>query len=235
MDWIQSLLDSGTTPFLTALLLGILTAISPCPLATNITAIGYIGKDIESRHRIFWRGLLYAMGRVVVYTGLGFILIPILREGASIYFIQKAIGKYGEMFISPILILIGVFMLWGSRLNLTQFGFKSDGEKVGKRGDSGAFLLGILFALTFCPSSGVLYFGMLIPLSAAETGGYFLPMVYAIATGLPVIVVAWILAYSVAGLGRFYHRMQSFQKYMNLIIALLFIVVGVYYGVKLWL
>ena len=106
MEFLQSLLDSSNTPIITAFLLGILTAISPCPLATNITAIGYISKDIESRHRIFWGGILYTVGRIITYTALGFILIPILREGASMFAIQKAISKYGEMLIAPALISV---------------------------------------------------------------------------------------------------------------------------------
>ena len=97
MEWLQSLLDSSTTPALTAFLLGLLTAISPCPLATNIAAIGFIGKDIENRHRIFRNGLLYTLGRIMAYTLLGIILISILEKGSSLFGIQKFIGKYGEM------------------------------------------------------------------------------------------------------------------------------------------
>lgn len=227
MEFIQSLLESSSTPIVTAFLLGLLTAVSPCPLATNITAIGFISKDIESKHRIFWNGILYTFGRIISYAGLGLVLIPILREGASMFAIQKAIGKYGEMMIAPALILIGLFMLFGHKLNLPKFGFKGDNsERFKNKGSWGALLLGVLFALAFCPTSGVFYFGMLIPMSAAEAGGYLLPVVFAIATGLPVLIVAWILAYSVAGLGKFYNRMQTFQKWMNIIIALLFIAVG---------
>ena len=236
MEFLQSLLESSNIPLVTAFLLGILTAISPCPLATNITAIGYISKDIENRHRIFWGGILFTVGRVITYTALGFILIPILREGASMFAIQKTISKYGEMLVAPALILIGLFMLFGSKLNLPKFGFSGDGsEKLKQRGGWGALFLGVLFSLAFCPTSGVFYFGMLMPMSAAETGGYWLPLVFAIATGLPVIIVAWILAYSVAGLGKFYNRMQVFQKGMNITIALLFIAVGIYYAIIFYL
>ncbi|MEG0794930.1 MAG: aromatic aminobenezylarsenical efflux permease ArsG family transporter [Odoribacter sp.] len=229
MEGLQELLNNSSIPVVTAFLLGLLTAISPCPLATNITAIGFISKDIESHHRIFWNGILYTVGRIVTYAGIGFVLIPLLRAGASVFAIQKAIGQCGEMLIAPALILIGLFMLFGDRLNLPKFGYR--GEGVRKRGGVGALLLGILFSLAFCPTSGVFYFGMLMPMAAAETGGYFLPVVFAVATGLPVIVVAWILAYSVAGLGKFYHRMQVVQKYMKVVIALLFIAVGIYYAI----
>ncbi|MGL5937618.1 MAG: aromatic aminobenezylarsenical efflux permease ArsG family transporter [Phocaeicola sp.] len=230
MEFIQSLLDSSHTPLITAFLLGILTAISPCPLATNVTAIGFISKDIGSKHQVFWRGILYTLGRILTYTLLGFLLIPILREGTSMFAIQKSIGKYGELLIAPALILIGLFMLFGGRLNLPKFGFSGNGgEKMREKGSWGSLLLGILFSLAFCPSSGVFYFGMLMPMAAAEAEGYLLPVIFAIATGLPVILVAWILAYSVAKLGTFYNRMQLFQKWMNKIVALLFIVIGGYY------
>lgn len=234
MEWIQSLLDSGTTPIVTAFLLGLLTAISPCPLATNITAIGFISKNIESRHRVFWNGILYTVGRIITYAGIGLVLIPILRQGASMYAIQKTIGRYGEWVIAPALILIGLFMLFGHKLNLPKFGFRGGEKQPNKRGGWGALLLGVLFSLAFCPSSGIFYFGMLIPMAAAETGGYFLPFVYAVATGLPVVVVAWVLAYSVAGLGTFYRRMQVVQQWANKVVALLFIAVGLYYLSILW-
>lgn len=228
MEWIQSLLDSSTIPMLTAFLLGILTAISPCPLATNITAVGYISKNIESRRRIFWGGLLYTLGRVVAYTVLGIVLISILREGASIFAIQKTIAHYGEMFISPILILIGLFMLYAGKLNLPKFGYRGNGVKTGN--GWGAFLLGVLFALSFCPTSAVFYFGMLIPMATTESEGVLLPILFAIATGLPVIIVSWVLAFSFNSLGKFYNQMKIFQKWFSIVVALLFIAAGIYYG-----
>ncbi len=231
MEWIQQLLDSGTTPLLTAFLLGLLTAISPCPLATNITAIGFISRDLESRNRIFWNGVLYTLGRVLSYTILGVVLIGILREGSSLFQVQKIVSKYGEMILSPALILIGLFMLFGDKLKLPSFGFNgSGGDELKGRGGLGALLLGVLFALAFCPTSGVFYFGMLISLSATSTAGYLMPAVFAVATALPVIIVAWVLAYSVGEIGKVYNRIKVFQKWFSLVVALLFIAVGIYYG-----
>lgn len=230
MDFLQNLLDNSNIPVITAFLIGLLTAISPCPLATNITAIGFISKDIGNRNKIFLGGLLYTLGRVVAYTVLGFILISILKEGSSMFSLQKGISKYGEILIAPVLIFVGVFMLFGDRLNLPKFGFSGTGKAEKLKGNLGSLLLGVLFALAFCPTSGLFYFGMLIPMSAAEPGGYLLPIVYAVATGLPVILVAWILAYSVAGIGKFYNRIQVFQKWFNRVVAVLFIAVGIYYA-----
>ena len=230
MDFLQNLLDNSNIPVITAFLLGLLTAISPCPLATNITAIGFISKDIGNRNKIFLGGLLYTLGRVVAYTVLGIILISILKEGSSMFSLQKGISKYGEILIPPVLLFVGVFMLFGDHLNLPKFGFSGTGKAEKLKGNLGSLLLGVLFALAFCPTSGLFYFGMLIPMSAAEPGGYLLPIVYAVATGLPVILVAWILAYSVAGIGKFYNRIQVFQKWFNRVVAVLFIAVGIYYA-----
>ena len=229
MDWLQTLLDNSSTPVLTAFLLGLLTALSPCPLATNIAVIGFIGKDIENRKRVFRNGLLYTLGRILSYTLLGAVLIMILKEGSSMFGIQKAIGTWGELVLGPLLLVIGLFMLFGDKLNLPKFGFNGNAEGLARKGGWGALLIGVLFALAFCPTSGVFYFGILIQMSATATAGYLLPVVFAIATALPVLAVAWILAFSVQQMGNFYGRMQKVQKWMNLIVGVVFILVGIYY------
>ena len=229
MEWLQSLLDNGTTPALTAFLLGLLTAISPCPLATNIAAIGFIGKNIENRKRLFRNGVLYTLGRIIAYTVLGIILIIILKEGASMFGIQQFIARYGELIIGPALLLIGLFMLFSDKLNLPSFGFNGGGERLTTHGSWGAMLLGILFALAFCPTSGIFYFGMLIPMSATATAGYLLPVLFAVATALPVLVVAWVLAISAQHIGKVYGRIQIIQKWLNIAVSILFLAIGSYY------
>lgn len=235
MDWLQSLLDNSNIPALTAFLLGLLTAISPCPLATNIAAIGFISKDIESRKRVFANGLLYTVGRIIAYSLLGIVLISILKEGASIFGIQKFVAKYGEMLIGPALLLIGLFMLFGSKINLPSFGFSGNGEGWARRGGLGAFVIGVLFALAFCPSSGVFYFGMLIPLATTSSMGYLLPVVFAIATALPVLIVAWVIAFSSNQIGNLYGKIQTIQKWLNLIVGILFVGVGIYYCIVVYI
>lgn len=235
MDFLQNLLDNSTAPALTAFLLGLLTAISPCPLATNISAIGYISKDIENRRRIFRNGILYTVGRIIAYTVLGIVLISILKEGASVFGIQKSIGKWGELIIGPLLLLIGIFMMFGHKLNLPQFGFGGNGEGLARKGGWGALLLGILFAMAFCPTSGVFYFGMLIPMSVTASAGCLLPILFAIATALPVLAVAWILAFSVEKVGEFYGKLRSIQKWLNIIVSVIFIATGIYYCIITYL
>lgn len=228
MDCLQTLLDNSTTPVVTALLLGLLTALSPCPLATNIAAIGYIGKDIEDRRSVFRKGLLYTLGRTLAYTLLGVVLIGIIRSGASMFGVQKFIGTWGEMLLGPLLIVIGLLMLFADRLNLPQFGFSGKGERIAKKGGWGAFLLGVVFAMAFCPTSGMFYFGMLIPMSATAAMGYLLPVVFAVATALPVLIVAWILAFSAGEIGKFYGRVKLVEKWLTIVVAVVFIIIGIY-------
>lgn len=234
MEWLQSLLDSSTTPAVTAFLLGLLTALSPCPLATNIAAIGYIGKRIGNRKGVFLQGLLYALGRTIAYTLLGVVLIAVLRSGASVFGIQNFIATYGEMALPPALLLIGLFMLFGNRINLPSFGFGGKGDWLARQGGAGVLLLGVLFALAFCPTSGVLYFGMLIPMSASTTMGYMLPIFFAVATAMPVLVVAWILAFSAGQIGTVYGKMQTMQKWLNIAVGVLFIAIGIYYCITIY-
>ena len=235
MEILQSWLEGSDLPLLTAFILGLLTAVSPCPLATNITAIGFISKDIENKNRTFIYGLLYTLGRIVAYSLLGALLIYMLRRGIDTFDLQSEISHWGELLLSPILIVMGSLMLFGDKLPLSRFGFNASQRSEQLRGAWGSLLLGILFAMAFCPTSGLFYFGMLIPMSASATGGYTLPAVYALATGLPVVVVAWIIAYSIRNIAGFYHKMQVFQKWFNRLVAALFIIVGIYYAYTLYI
>ncbi len=227
MEFLHHLLENSGTPFWSALILGLMTAISPCPLATNITAIGFISKEIENRKRIFLNGLLYTLGRAISYTALG----VLIYFGASAFHVAKIFGVYGERILGPLLILIGILMLGFIKIKFPGLSkLTSAVENKSRNGNSwGALLLGIVFALAFCPYSGMLYFGMLIPITISSPSGLFLPLVFAIATGLPVIIIAWLLAYSISSIGGFYQKIKVFEKWFRYVVAVLFILVGLYY------
>ena len=233
MDWLYSLLDNSSVPVVTAMILGILTAVSPCPLATNLTAVAYLGREIDNRRKVFYLGLLYTLGRTIAYSALGAVLIFIIRKGEDAFDIQDAISAIGEWILGPALVLIGLFMLFGHLLHLPKFGFSGQASGSWTQGALGALILGVLFAMAFCPTSGMLYFGMLIPMSAVESGGYMLPVVYAIATSLPVLVAAWIIAYSMQSLGKVMGKIAVFQRWFNRFVAILFILVGLYYTITI--
>src|SRR5665648_16385 len=232
MEFLTNLLDNSTIPWLSAFVLGLMTAISPCPLATNITAVGFISKDIENRKRVFINGLLYTLGRAISYT----VLALIIYFGADQFQFSGFFQLYGEKILGPLLIIIGLFMLDVIKIRFPGMsGLTSRMETRTKWGYFDAILLGMVFALAFCPYSGVLYFGMLIPMTVANASGLYLPFVFALATGIPVIILAWILAFSVSSIGGVYNKMKNFEVWFRRVVAVLFIGVGVYYSVTILL
>ena len=227
MDFLQNWLDSSTQlPFLTALILGLMTSISPCPLATNITAIAFIGKDINNKRKVFINGLIYTVGRAVSYTGLGLIFY----FGASQFKISGFVQQWGEKLLGPLLIILGLLMLDVFKIKFPGFGkLKEKMEQKSQSGFWGVLLLGIVFALAFCPYSGVLYFGMLIPITITSASGLYLPLIYALGTGLPVIIFAWLIAYTVGGVGGVYNKVKIFEIWFRRIVSIIFILAGLYF------
>lgn len=231
MEFLNSLLENSSLPWLTALVLGLMTAISPCPLATNITAVGFISKDIQNKNRVFLNGLFYTLGRAISYTGIALIIFMGVDQFKFSGFFQR----YGEKFIGPLLILIGFFMLDVIKINFPGLSKLTSGMQEKKKWSFwDATLLGMLFALAFCPYSGVLYFGMLIPITVSSASGLYLPVVFAIATGIPVIIFSWLLAYTLSGIGSVYNKIKIFELWFRRIIAVLFIIVGIYYILRVF-
>lgn len=226
MDFLYSLLETSRYPFIIAFILGLMTAISPCPLATNITAIGFISREMDNRKRVFYSGLVYTLGRAISYTLLGIIIFL----GASQMKINDIFMGWGERLLGPVLLIIGVFMLGIIKLKFP--GFSQLTDKLGAQSGKNywnSLLLGMVFALAFCPYSGVLYFAMLIPITVASPSGLYLPIVFAIATGIPVILFSWFLAFAIGNVGTMYNRIKSFEFWFRRIVAVLFIGFGLYY------
>jgi cytochrome c biogenesis protein CcdA len=231
MEILTNLLENSTMPWLSALLLGFMTAISPCPLATNITAVGFISKDIENRNRVFLNGLFYTLGRAISYTVLAFVIYL----GADQFKFSGFFQLYGEKIIGPLLIIIGLLMLDVLKIKFPGMsGLTSKMETKTQWGYFDAILLGMVFALAFCPYSGVLYFGMLVPLTISSASGLYLPVFFALATGIPVIIFAWILAFSIGSIGGVYNKIKNFEVWFRRVIAVLFIVVGIYYIIRVF-
>jgi sulfite exporter TauE/SafE len=226
MEFLRNILESSQYSFVTAMVLGLMTAISPCPLATNISAIGFISRDIENRKRVFINGLVYTLGRAISYTALAIILY----FGTSKMNISMLFQGWGEKLLGPLLIIIGLFMLDIIKIKFP--GFSGLTDKIGESSKGSywsTLLLGMVFALAFCPYSGVLYFVMLIPITIASASGLYLPVIFAVATGLPVILFAWLLAYAIGNVGKLYNHIKNFELWFRRIVAVLFIIVGIYY------
>jgi len=227
MDFLQSLLEQYNLPIISPFILGLMTAISPCPLATNITATAFISKNIADKKKVFLSGLLYSLGRAFSYTAIGLILY----FGASKFHIARFFNQNGEKYLGPLLIIIGLIMLNLIKLNfLSKFNLQEKlTEKLNNKGLLGSFLIGVVFALAFCPYSGALFFGMLIPMSITSIDGLYLPIIFAFGTGLPVVFFTYLLAYTTGKIGVFYNKITEIEKTMRIIAGIVFIITGIYY------
>ena len=220
-------------PVLSALLLGLITAISPCPLATNIAAIAYVSRNVKERRYAIITGALYTLGRMFSYSIIGVLIIVV---GLEIPGLATFLQDFGEQALGPLLIVIGVIMLIINKLPLSLGGGKLSaiGAKVADWGMIGGFLLGALFALAFCPYSAALFFGVLIPLSLKSAGGVALPAVYAIGTGLPVLVFGVLISLGVARVSNWLNAITRVEKIIRVAVSIIFIGVGIYL-VVLWI
>jgi cytochrome c biogenesis protein CcdA len=211
-----------------ALWLGILTSISPCPLASNVAAISFLSKKIAHPALVFISGLAYTLGRMVSYTILGWIIISsLLSVPQAAQFLQKYMGKA----LGPLLILTGLILLEIITIRLPGVSLsQKHHNKLAESGAPGAFLLGFILALAFCPISAALYFGSLIPLAINSKSGIVLLFIYGIGTGLPVLVFAVAIALGVTSLSHWFHRITRLEYYTRKITGVVFILVGLYYA-----
>jgi len=230
---MPQLSEGVNIPVLAALFLGLLTAISPCPMATNIAAIAYVSRRVTDRRYAVMTAALYTLGRMISYSVLGILIIV---AGLEIPGIASFLQDFGEQILGPLLIVVGLIMLNIDRLSFSLGGGKlsSIGGKVADRGMVGGLLLGVLFALAFCPYSAVLFFGVLIPLALKTTGGVTLPAVFAIGTGLPVLVFGMLLSIGVSRVSTWLNVLTRAEKIIRVIVSIIFIGIGIYY-VVLWI
>lgn len=215
---------------ISALWLGILTSISPCPLSTNIAAISYIGKKIDDRRHLLLSGLLYTLGRTLTYVVLGFIITASLL---SMHGVSNFLQEYMHIALGPILVFVGMILL-----NLIDFSL-GDGsyiqnlkDKVRHNGIGGAALLGGLFALSFCPVSAALFFGSLIPLSFENNSVIIIPGLYGIGTALPVIVFAFFISMGTSYVAKMYDKVKKVEKWAQRVTGVVFILIGIYFTLK---
>ena len=230
---LGSITGSFNIPVLSALFLGLVTAIAPCPMATNIAAVAYISRRATDRKYTVMTGMFYTLGRMFSYSILGALIILV---GLEIPWVSSFLLDTGEQVLGPFLIVVGLIMLNIDRLSFGQGGGRlaSLGGKVADWGIVGGFLLGAIFALAFCPYSAVLFFGVLIPLAFKSTGGIALLWVYAIGTGLPVLIFGTLLSLGVAGIPAWLNAVTRAERIIRVIVSIIFIGVGIYY-VVLWI
>jgi cytochrome c-type biogenesis protein len=227
MMFMESMSTSNMA-IIASFFIGLMTALSPCPLATNITAIAYVSKKINNSKHTLIVGFLYTLGRMFSYTLLASLIVWLGISSQNISFFLQT---YGDKILGPLLIVIGIVMLNIIKLSIFKRSDKLNRlkEKLANKGYLGSFLLGVIFALAFCPFSGVLFFGMLIPLAIKVGDGLIIPAVFAFATGLPVIIFSFILVYSVSKLSSIMGKVQTFERWMRMIVGIIFVLVGSHY------
>lgn len=213
-----------------ALWLGILTSLSPCPMATNIAAISFIGRQFQTQRSVFGAGIFYMVGRTLTYIILGAILVTSTQ---SVPFVAMFLQKYMLKIIGPVLVVVGIILL-----GIIKFSFQGGGfnENVQKRlataGWTGSLSLGMLFALSFCPPAAAIFFGSLFSLALKQSSKFIIPALYGIGTALPVLVFAFVIAFSTNRLGVLFNRLSTFEKWARKITAIIFIVAGIYVSLK---
>ena len=213
-----------------ALWFGILTSISPCPLATNLTAISYMARTINHPRRVLLSGLLYTLGRVVAYTALAAFLVA---SALSVPAISMGLQRYGNLILGPVLIVVGMFLLDLLSLPTPRGGVST---RLQQRADAagiwGAALLGFVFALSFCPTSAALFFGSLLPLALKAQSRFLLPALFGIGTALPVIAASIVLMLGGKATSRFFEKMTSLELWVRRATGAVFVLVGIYYCLK---
>ena len=222
-------MDSLAVAVGTAVWLGILTSISPCPLATNIVAITYIGRRVDRPGRVLLSGLLYTAGRMATYVLLGMLVVAsVLSIPELAMFLQRNMNKL----MGPILLAVGLFLLGLFKVRLNSPGVSDRfRERVDRWGIWGAGLLGLLFALSFCPVSAALFFGSLIPIAIEHESNILMPTLYGIGTALPVVVFALLIALGTRFVGQLFDTLTTVEKWARRITGIVFVGVGLYYVV----
>ena len=224
-EYLINLLDQSSWPFWSAFLLGLITSLGPCTLTTNITAISFISKEAAGSRRIFAGGIVYTLGRAFTYSGLALVL----SCSTGILPVSGFFSRYGEKLIGPVLVFIGLAMLDFIPISFPSFNRMSHKiENYKKHTYLQDFLLGVVFALAFCSYSGVMYFGLLVPMTLTVESGLFLPFMFALGTGLPVLLLAWLAAFAFSEINRWFLKIKHVELWLRRAVALLFIGIGLY-------
>ena len=224
--------ESTLSALIAAAWLGMLTSISPCPLASNIAALSYLSKDVQSRGTILISGTFYTLGRVAAYVGISALLISGLLSAFSLsHFLQTWTNRV----IGPLLIVLGIVFLEWIRFPLPSMGQSERLERLARKGSPGAAALGFIFALSFCPVSAGLFFGSMIPLALYENSGILIPSLFGLGTAAPVALFAVMIALGARSIGRTYERITLFARWAKRITGAVFLLAGLYYIATYWI
>lgn len=233
-ELFHTISESTTLPIVTSLVLGLLVAINPCIFTTNAVVLGLVANEASSAREAFLRGVVYAVGRLTTYCLLGWVCIIALKDGINILGLERALSHYGEYILVPWLIGMGLFLVFGNHLHLHVSESEANKHSCKLRGPIKAFALGLTFALVFCPVSAAMYFGVLLPMSIVEDGGYAYPPLFGLSAGLVVAAMAWAMSYGLSRLRPIVNWMGAIQRHISLALGILLIVAGILLGIHIW-
>jgi cytochrome c biogenesis protein CcdA len=221
MDLFNQLIENSNIPIVTSILIGIMATISPCNLTTNLAAIAYLSKDYETKYNT----LFYILGRILTFTIIG----AILFLSKNTFAISKFIQVNGSKLFGPFLFILGLFLLdiiKFPELKFLNINYNPDSNK---KNIYSAFLMGLFFALAFCPYSAVLFFGFVVPLSLGSKAGFLNIILYAIASSIIVIIFSVLLKYTVINTKKLFKNMNKIDLLLRKIIGITFLIIGCYY------
>lgn len=223
-ELFDTLLQSADLPLLTAFVLGLLVALNPCQLAISVSALAY---EYRNGKRLI-DGLVYALGRTITYTAMGWVTMCLIGGGANVVGLQQVLSK-AEVILPYVLIALGLYMLYRAFHRHHHHGDNchNSGRIIKRNGPLGSLVLGMTLAFAFCPESAIFYFGMMIPLSISSNVGAAVPLVFGLSASLPVVVIAWLMHKAVHGAARLSHGFEHFQQWLNGITGLLFIAIAI--------
>ena len=222
---MQEIITSNQYPLLSALLLGALTALNPCQLAINLSALTYLHKSHGGGRLL--RGWGYCLGRITTYTLMGWVLAYVLRQGEQIDAVKNVLS-YGETVLPPVLIAIGLFFVYRAfHVHHHDANCHNSRTTIRRSGPFGAFFLGMSLAFAFCPESAIFYFGMMIPLSISCSVGAIVPLVFGLSASLPVVVIAWLMNKAMNGAEKLSRGFEHFQQWLNGVTGVLFIAIAI--------
>lgn len=227
MHHLTEYASNSSSPFFMVIVLGLVFALDPCLLMTNIAAIGYLGREIDKKHTALTRGLYYTLGRTITYGILGVVLITLLRLGKSVEPIEHFIDHYGTYVISPVLLIMGLLLIFADKISWLRISSVQNIRQERFKGNIGAFLLGAVLTFAFCPTNAIIFFGMMVPVCSVSAFGYLLPFIFAATTAIPIIITAYLLAFSLNSIGRYYDKIKTIGNVLRIIVGILFIIIAI--------
>ncbi len=230
---VSELADRLQLPLLTVFLFGLVGAVAPCQLTTNLSAMAYVGSRIGGA-RPGREALAYVLGKILVYTVLGALAVAVGRElQAAAIPVAVTVRKV----LGPLMIVVGLGFLGVVRLR----GSAGRGvsawlqARLPGRGPVRAFLLGVAFSLTFCPTLFWLFFGLTIPLALGSAAGWAFPGLFAIGTALPLLAFTVLLMIGTDLTQGFVARVRRSHRLIGRIAGAVFILAGTHDTLTYWM